>query len=58
MDRVLDPRTRFFDFDLLSQIDAYPIQLGGHCLDLSCLPAALLDFKRGNAAQVFVLVLS
>src|SRR5450631_353507 len=56
MRRVGAPSTFLLSFDLLSEIDTYPIELGNHRLDLVRSQAVLSDFKFLTAAQTLLLV--
>src|SRR5450759_931136 len=58
MRRVTDPDPPLLGFDLMSEIDTYPIELSDQCLDLIRSPAALTDFECFTAAQTFDLVCS
>src|SRR5450759_2738121 len=56
MSRVEDPSTRLLGFDLMSEIDTYPFELGDHCLDLVLSPAVLVHFKFFISTQTFSLI--
>src|SRR6185312_8838811 len=53
MCRVVDPNTFLLGFDLASQIDTHPLELGDHCLDLVRAQAALIDCEFFSAEQAF-----